>query len=129
MDELGQEFDNQEIKQTIHARGEDAINANILIARQAFLLERYDFDKIIKSEGFWYNIGIALFGSSIVLLINIIAKAVGGYLNKSIKVDEWELYALLITTVLMIIAFLLHKCIPNERRRIIKKIQNHFKEN
>ncbi|MHC1773787.1 MAG: hypothetical protein AB9834_00100 [Lentimicrobium sp.] len=121
----GQTFTNQ----PIYINGEFATDPQIAIARRPYLLERYDFDKLINSKGFLNNIAMTLLGASIGLCINMFAKIIGNKIDPSIKFDNWEVYAFVVTTIAMGLFFCIDHFVPNERRNIIKQIRNHFESN
>ncbi len=101
-------------------------NPQIRIARQPYLLERYDFDKIIKGESFWFTIAQALLGAAIALLLNMIAKLIGNKIDPKIAFDAWEVFAFLIALVLMGLSYLINQLVPNEKRRLVDRIKKHF---
>lgn len=119
----GETFDNQ----AVYIDGEVSLAPKITIARPPYLLERYDFDKIISSKGILHGIAITLLGATIGLLINMIAKFIGNKIDNSIKFDKWEVYSFVFTLILMVVFFVIDYFLSNERKRIVKKISNHFK--
>lgn len=122
-------YKNEEFRQTIYINGNVETDPSITIARPPFLLERYDFDKIIRSESYLQKIGNLLIGSAIALFINMIAKLIGNKIDPKIAFDEWEVYAFGIAIILTIIVFAINEFIPNEKRKIIKKIKEYFEKN
>jgi hypothetical protein len=124
-----QNYTGQTFNQTVYINGEIATAPQITIAREPYLLERFDFEKIKNSVGYLNGIANTLLGASIGLFINMIAKLIGSKIDTSIKFDNWEIYAFLITLILMCIFFLIDYFVPNERKKIIKKIFNHFESN
>ncbi|MFD2565521.1 hypothetical protein [Aquimarina rubra] len=121
-----EDFTGQTFDTPLYINGNLETNPQISIPRIPFLLERYDFDKIIKRESFWLNIANTLLGAVIALFINMIAKLLGNKINSEIPFDEWEVYAFLIALILMIISYCINRFVPNEKRRIVKKIKDHF---
>lgn len=126
--EENKNYQNQDFKQTIYVNGNIEVNPSITIARPPFFLERYDFDKILRSESFFKKAGHLLIGSAIALFINMIAKLIGHEINPEISFDEWEVFAFGIAIILTVIAFVINEFVPNEKRRIVKKIKKHFEE-
>ena len=121
----GKTFNNQ----AIYINGEIATDPQITVARRPYLLERYDFDKIISIKGYLYGIATTLLGATIGLFINMIAKLIGSKMDTSIKFENWEIYAFFIALILMGIFYGIDYLVPNERRRIIKTISTHFESN
>lgn len=121
----GQTFQNQ----AVYINGEITTDPQIAVARRPYLLERYDFDKIISFQGYLYGIATTLLGATIGLFINMIAKLIGSEMDSSIKFDMWEVYAFLISLVLMGIFYGIDYLVPNEKKRIIKVICAHFESN
>ncbi len=121
----GQTFQNR----AVYINGEIATNPQVTIARPPYFLERYDFDKIISFQGYLYGIATTLLGASIGLFINMIAKLIGSKIDASIKFDNWEIYAFLISLVLMCVFYGIDYFVPNERKKIIKTIRTHFEPN
>lgn len=103
-----------------------AANPTITIGQEPFLLEKYEFDKVINGKNFINEIRGLLLGTSIALLINMFAKFIGNKINNKIVFDDWEIYAFLTSLVLYIISIIIDECLPSERKRIIKKIKLHF---
>jgi len=124
-----QNYTGRTFNKTVYINGEIATAPQITIAREPYLLERFDFEKIKNSAGYLNGIAHTLLGASIGLFINMIAKLIGSKIDKSIKFDNWEIYAFLITLILMGIFFSIDYFVPNERKKIIKKIFNHFELN
>jgi hypothetical protein len=56
----------------------------------------------------------------------MLAKLIGSKIDNKIIFDNWEVFAFLIALGLMIICYVIHYIVPNERRRIIAKINEHF---
>ena len=121
-----QNYSGQTFNQPIMVNGSVLSNPQITIPRQPYLLERYDFDKLIKGESFFLNLANILFGAVIGLFINMLAKLIGSKIDLTITFENWEIYAFLISLVLMVICHIIHSLVPNERRRIIKIVKTHF---
>lgn len=96
------------------------INPQITILRKTYLLERYDFDKLIKGESFFLTLASILLGAVIGLFINMLAKLIGSKIDNTIKFDSWELYAFFIALVLMIICYSVDYFVPNERKELLR---------
>ena len=91
--------------------------------RQPFYLERYDFDKIIKTDSSWLcqislGVGVGLF-------INMIAKLIANKINPKIQFDEWEIYAFVISLILTVGSYGLDRILPNEKRKIVNHIDGN----
>lgn len=121
----GQTFNNQ----AVYINGTVTTNPQITIARPPYLLERYDFDKIINRKSILNGIAITLVGASIGLFINMVAKFIGNKIDPLIEFDSWEVYSFLLTLLLMGLCYGIDYFIPNERKRIINKIRDHFEMN
>jgi hypothetical protein len=121
-----QNYSGQTFTQPIMVNGSVLTNPQITIPRQPYLLERYDFDKLIKGESFFLNLANILLGAVIGLFINMLAKLIGSKIDQTIKFENWEIYAFVISLGLMIICHIIHSIVPNERRRIIKIVKAHF---
>jgi len=59
----------------------------------------------------------------------MLAKLIGSKIGKSVTFDNWEVYAFFLALALMSICYMLHYLVPNEKRRIVKKIKLHFESN
>ena len=121
----GQTFNNQ----AVYINGEISSDPQIAIARPPYLLERYDFDKIVNSKGILNGIATTLIGATIGLFINMVAKFIGNKIDPSVKFDNWEVYSFILTLILIGLFFGIDYFVPNERKEIIKKICDHFKSN
>ncbi len=108
--------------------GNPFTNPAITIARQPHLLERYDFSVLKKTESLWFNLGFTFVGASVGLFINMLAKLLGSKIDSTIKFDSWEVFAWLIATGLAGCCFLINLWVPNEKRRIVEKINKHFEK-
>lgn len=122
------EYTGQEFNQPVYVNGNPETNPKITVARIPFLLERYEFDKISKGDGFWTNMANILLGAAIGLFINMIAKLIGSKMDTSIVFEKWELYGFIIAIILMGICYVVDSCVPNEKRKIKKKITEHFEK-
>lgn len=119
------QYSNQSLHETTFVDGVET-NARITIARPPFLLERYYFDKIISGESKWEQISKTFLGGSLVFLLSAIAKALTAHFLENVSIDEWELIALVLSLLLAGISAIIDYYVPNERKRIIKKIKEHF---
>jgi uncharacterized BrkB/YihY/UPF0761 family membrane protein len=122
-----QNYSGQNLTQPVMFNGTVVTNPQIAIPRKPFLLERYYFDKLIRGESLFFTLANTILGSVIGLFINMLAKLIGSKIDKRIIFDSWEVYAFLIALALMIICYLIHYFVPNERKRIITQINEHFK--
>lgn len=121
----GQTFENR----AILINGQIMSNPQISIPHNPYLLERYDFEKLINPNSNISNIAITLFGASIGLLINIIAKIVGQARGSTISIEDWEFNAFLGSLALTILLFVIDKFAPSKRKRVVRKINYHFELN
>ena len=121
-----QNYSGQTFNQPVMVNGSVLTNPQITIPRQPYLLERYDFDKLITGESLFLNLANILLGAVIGLFINMLAKLIGSKIDQTITFENWEIYAFAISLVLMIICHIIHSLVPNERRRIIKIVKEHF---
>ena len=121
-----QNYSGQNLTQTVMFNGAVVTNPQIAIPREPFLLERYYFDKLIKGDSVFLTLANTILGAVIGLFINMLAKLIGSKIDKKIIFDNWEVFAFLIALGLMIICYVIHYIVPNERRRIIAKINEHF---
>lgn len=122
------EYLGQDFERTVLINGKAETAPSITIAREPFLLERYEFDKIIKGENFVLTIANVLLGASIGLFINMISKFIGSKFDSSIKFEKWEVFAFLIALVLMAICYLINKLLTSEKNIIVNKIKSHFEK-
>lgn len=129
MSQSQQTYTGQTFTTPVYVNGNLQTDPQITIARIPYLLERYDFDKIIRGESFWLTIAQTLLGAALGLFLNLISKLIGSKIDSSITFDNWELYAFLIALFLMGISYLINHFVPNEKRRIVKRIRQHFESN
>ncbi len=129
MSNTQQTYTGQTFTQTVYVNGSLTTNPQIVIGRKPYLLERYDFDKLMKEDNPLNKISDGLIGATIGLLINLIAKLIGSKIDPKIPFDEWEVYAFIISLILMIICLVICHFIPTERKRIIEKVKTHFDNN
>lgn len=125
-DQLSQNYSGQNLTQPVMVNGAVITNPQIAIPREPFLLERYHFAKLIKGDSFFLGLANTILGAVIGLFINMLAKLIGSKIDDKITFDSWEVYAFLIALVLMIICYGVYYLVPNERRRLITKIKEHF---
>ncbi|TCV17137.1 hypothetical protein EDC17_101154 [Sphingobacterium alimentarium] len=119
-------FNNKEIHQTVYINGKININPSITILHTPYLLEKYDFDKVINGKHFFSDLSTVLKGIWIGLTINTVAKFIGNLVDKNISFDKWEVYAVLISLFCYFICLIIERFIPTERKRIINDIKSHF---
>ncbi|MCM4153659.1 hypothetical protein DHD05_18865 [Arenibacter sp. N53] len=123
-----QNYSGQIFNQPVIVNGEVLIDPLITIQRKPFFLERYDFDKLTNGNSVFLNLATTLLGAVIGLFINMLSKLIGSKIDPNITFDNWEVYAFLLALGLMIICYIIHYLVPNERRRIIKVIKEHFEK-
>lgn len=116
----------QTFNSPVYLNGDLTTNPEITIARQPYLLERYDFSVISRTESFWFNLGNTLFGASLGLFINMIAKLIANKIDPKIQFHDWEIYAVVVAIIFMGISFLVNHFVPNEKRRVVNIIKKHF---
>lgn len=121
-----QKYSGLTLNQSVMVNGAVMTNPQITIPRPPYLLERYDFDKLIKGDSVFLTLATTLLGAVIGLFINMLAKLIGSKIDPNITFENWEVYAFLIALGLMIICYVIHYIVPNERRRIVKIIKAHF---
>lgn len=121
-----QDYSGQNLTKPVMVNGAVVTNLQIAIPREPFLLERYYYDKLIKGDSHLLTLANTILGAVIGLFINMLAKFIGSQIDNNIIFDKWEVYAFITALVLMLILYLINYFVPNERRRIIKKINEHF---
>lgn len=119
-------FNNKEFSNTVYINGEINVNPSIEIPRPPYLLEKYDFDKVINGKHFFSDLSTVLMGTWIGLAINMCAKFFGNRVDEDIAFDKWEVYAFLFSLSCYFICLIIDWLIPTERKRIIKSIKKHF---
>jgi hypothetical protein len=129
MSNIQQAYTGQTFNHPVYINGSLETNPQIVIGRKPFLLEKYDFDKLIKDDNPLNKISDGLMGATLGLFVNLLAKLIGSKINPKIPFDEWEVYAFILSFILMLISMALCRFIPSERKRIIKKAKAHFDEN
>lgn len=126
MNDEVQNYSGQTLNQPIYVDGTVFSNPHITIPREPFLLERYDFDKLIKGESIFIIVANIINGSGIGLFINMVAKFFGSKIDTNIQFDNWEVYSFIFSLVLIALCYFIDFCVPNERRKIVKNIKKHF---
>ena len=123
-------YQNQNINTPIYINGSLTTQPTILIGQEPYLLEKYDFGKIINGNDYSGDIKSALKGATLGLFLNMISKLIGNKIDKTILFDKWEVYAFGISFILLIVLFIYeyisNKFYPTEKRKIINKIKMHF---
>lgn len=119
-------YTGQTFNAPVYINGDLTTNPDITIARQPFLLERYDFSVLRRTESIWFNIGFTFLGATAGLLINMLAKLIGSKIDDSIHFDSWEVFAFILSLILTAICFLINKYVSNEKRRLVERINEHF---
>lgn len=126
MSQEPQTYAGQTFTATVYVNGSQQTNPVITIARPPYLLERYDFDKIITGDSFWLTLAQMFMGAAIGLFVNMLSKLVGSKIDSRIVFDTWEVYAFLIALVLMGLCYGINYLVPNEKRRVVERIKRHF---
>ncbi|KGT09557.1 hypothetical protein ACH34F_05210 [Elizabethkingia anophelis] len=120
-------FTNERFTATIFVDGNPFIDPTISILQDIYHLDKYDFDKIINGKSNLSESQNLLIGTSVALFINMVAKFMGNKIDPKITFDNWEVYAFILSIVLLGIISVLNHFIPSQRKKIIKKIKTHFK--
>lgn len=116
-----------EIRETpVLINGNLVSNPTIAIAREVYKLEKYAFYKLTSRDGGLQTYAQITTGASIGLAINMVGKFLGSKIDSKIVFDTWEVYAFFISAVITGVLFGLYYVVPSEKRRIYKKIKNHF---
>ena|SRR5687767_15453791 len=126
MSQAQETYAGQTFTVPVYVNGNLQTNPQIAIARPPYLLERYDFDKIIRGESFWLTMAQTFLGAAIGLFINMMSKLIGSKIDDKITFDDWEVYAFVIALILMILSYCVNHFVPNEKRRIVARIKRHF---
>ena len=120
------EYSGQTFHGPLIINGSLEMNPTIMVAHKDWVLDRYDFDKIVNGECKWLLLMQAMLGAAIGFFINMIAKLIANKIDNSIPFDLWEVWAFAISMILMGVCFTLNKYSPNKRRQIVNKIERHF---
>lgn len=123
---LMNDINNQDIHDTIYVNGDLYTNPTISILQEVYKLEKYDFDKIINGKSGLNEVQSLLYGICLALFINMLAKFLGNKIDSKIAFDNWEIYAFLISIILLIVVCICNYYYPSKRKKIITKIKKHF---
>lgn len=126
MDTPPKDYTGQNLSQTIYIAGSPTTNPQITIARAPYLLEIHTFDTLVKYTNPIKKVSDALFGATIGLFINLVAKLIGSKIDTSIPFDKWEVYACALSLALLLICQAITYFIPGSRVKLIKEINTHF---
>jgi hypothetical protein len=106
-------------------KGNPTDSPELTIARTPYMLEIHDFERITDSS--FGNKSVELFlGATIGLFINMIAKLIGNKIDPSVQFDIWEVIACVIAGFATVVSLVIAHYVPNKRRRVIRKISQHF---
>lgn len=87
-----------------------------------------DFLRLKNGDSKLNNLSIATIGTGLGLFYPIIGKIFAILFdNSKVKIESWELYGSIIFILFGIILYITGKCIPNEKKKVLKDIENHFK--
>ncbi|WP_162549697.1 hypothetical protein [Hymenobacter nivis] len=123
-----QTYTGQNLNGTILINGSPTTNPQITIIRQPFLLEIHKFNILITNNSFFSKLIDPILGATIGLFINLIAKLIGNKIDTTIQFDKWEVYAFVISLIIMLSFMLLNYLVPNDRKKLINEINNHFQK-
>jgi hypothetical protein len=89
-----------------------------------YLLREVEFERIKYGKPITFNWAVSIFLTTFGFALFLLAK---GYTDiASISQGEW--IALVIGIVLSVVLYIIGLCLPNNRKKVMKKIEKHFKE-
>ena len=89
-----------------------------------YLLREVEFERIKYGKPITYNLAFSVALTTCGFGLNLLAK---GYSDvASISKGEWV--ALGVGIVLSLVLYAIGLCLPNNRKKVMKKIENHFKD-
>jgi hypothetical protein len=101
----------------------------IHISQEAFPLCEADFLRIKKGESLPMNWAKGILLTSIGLLLSVAAKFFQSKLTGvSLNMEMWEWGAPVLGLILSLLLYVIALIVPNERKQVMKDIQNHFSE-
>ncbi len=124
---MAEDIKNEELTQTTHF---DNIITGVKVGtwQENFQLTALQFEYIKNGHSQWHNWASNILIASITSLLLILAKITSNFFGEKQIITNLELYALGSAIILSIILYVIAFFIPNNNKKTMKKIQDHFKE-
>lgn len=89
-----------------------------------YLLREVEFERIKYGKPVTFNWANSIALTTIGFGLNLLAK---GYTNVAI-ISKGEWVAMSVGIVLSIVLYVIGRCLPNNRKKVMKKIEKHFED-
>jgi hypothetical protein len=128
-----EEIAGRVLQETYVVEGGEIYSAQIL-----YPLSEADFIHLRNQHGWSSRLASVFIGSVITSGILVVAKVTDAMVNavppaKNLvealrAVNGWELWALLISLLLLLVTFFIGRCIPTKGSKVLRKIEQHFEK-
>jgi len=89
-----------------------------------YLLREVEFERIKNGKPITFILAVSIALTTFGFGLNLLAK---GYSNVA-NISKGEWVALAAGIVLSVVLYIIGLCLPNNRKKVMKKIEKHFKE-
>ncbi len=96
-------------------------NFQIMVSHEPFVLAKDEYQVLKSGNSFIANSATNILAATIGIALIIAAK----YFSRT-KIEDWELYVFYFGLILTAAAFVLAKFLPNDKKKLLKKIDKHF---
>ncbi len=118
---------SQDFKEPFRAGRDVLINPEIRASTLAFVIDRADYLVLTKFTLNYSEWGARLLILTIGLLLSLVAKVVAAYVQGVPNdIQMWEFVMVLLALISAVACYVVEKLRPNERTKLIKKMQTHF---
>jgi hypothetical protein len=123
-----EDLDNESRYEPIEITADLLVAPSIYSTKEDFFLCEADFLRLKNGKHKSLNAAIAFLTASIGFFIPFIAKFIGSKIDsKPFVYDTWEWVAPAISVVVSIIIFLIYQFSPNDHKKVMKAIEEHFR--
>lgn len=103
------------------------VEATVLVQQVAYVLDRYEFEKIVRWESNASKFGALFSGAAVAWVVTVITKMVLNRIDPKINFDAWEVIAIVVAMAGKGICIIIDKYQIDDRKEIVNKINNYFK--
>jgi len=122
---MNESINNQEIHQTVQVPGL-LTGASIGTWQADYPLNGRDYEHLKNGKPVTFNWANSILLTSIGISLTLLGKYISQQADPSVVVYKGEWIALAIGIILAIVLYLVGLFLPNDRKKIMKKLQEHF---
>lgn len=122
---MNESINNQEIHQTIQVTGSFS-GASVGTWQADYPLNGRDYEHLKNGKPVTFNWANSILLTSIGIGLTLLGKYISQQSDSSVLIYKGEWIALSIGVMVAVILYIIGLCLPNDRKKIMKKLQTHF---